>query len=98
MTTASEDVTKIHCNGCAAPQPLYNFVERHLMEWREKDTVAQEAMCARCYIRSQTLVGPRTTLKCKECGKDKHIREFTSVAIRHWLLQDRHNDLASCCD
>ena len=68
------------------------------MEWWETGTVDQEAMCARCYIRIRRLPDGQKLLKCKDCGNEKPLREFTSVAIRHWVQQDRHNNVATCYD
>ena len=98
VETSAKGVARIRCNGCAEEQPLYSFVERHLMECREKDTVAQELLCARCFIRSHKLPNDRVALTCYICKKGKHIRDFTSVSIRRWLHKDRHNNIAACYD
>ena len=37
-------------------------------------------------------------LNCSRSNARKHIRDFTSVAIRHWLQRDRHTNVAVCYD
>ena len=96
MKTGQEEVEKIRCNACATFQPLYNFIERQLTGWREKGTVEQEAECARCNIRRRQDIGPEVCMECNHCKKRKHLRDFTSVAIRHWLQRDRHANVAVC--
>ena len=68
------------------------------MTWRRKETAAQEALCARCCVREQHHKFPAVELKCKECKRKMKLQNFTSVAIKHWLNEDRHNNVATCFD
>ena len=98
LPTGVKDVELIRCNGasCGRDLPVYHFVERLLLNWRDKGTVAQEAICARCYVKTWTGNARRLDYACTVCKVTKHISEFTCVAIRHWLQQDRHMNVAVC--
>ena len=98
MKTNEADVEKLRCTACAACLPSYNFIERQLMDWRDKGTAEQEAECARCYMRRHPDIGAEKMLSCSHCTVRKHLRDFTSVAIRHWLQRDRHSNVAVCYD
>jgi len=93
------EVEMIHCNGvnCACELPFHYFVEEKLGEWREKGTVAQEAVCARCLIQQQDLKG-KTNYPCRLCNETKDIRDFTAVSCKHWLKKDGHANVFVCFD
>ena len=97
MNTGQDSVEMIWCTGCSSRQPLYNYLERQLLEWRAKGTADQEAVCARCHVRTME-TSRKVLYKCKDCGKEKHIKDFTCVSIRHWLLRTRHNHILVCFD
>ena len=96
MKTGQVEVAKIECNACTTFQPVHNFIERQLLDWRTKGTVEQEAECGRCNMRRRRDIGPEVWLLCSHCKKRKLLGDFTSVAIRHWLQRDRHANVAVC--
>ena len=102
-TTTATTVEMIKCHGysCNRPVPVYFFLERHLLDWRKKGSVEQEALCCRCHMAVNDAATGEKLVVCKNCEQQKPIKEFTAVAIKsfyanyrkagsHWVCQDCH--------
>ena len=94
-TTSTDAVEMIRCHGlgCERPIPVYNFIERHLLEWRKKGTLDQEALCARCHLCVHDEKSAEREVKCKNCDTTKPLKAFTAVAIKSYLAGPRTKNI-----
>ena len=104
-------VEMIKCHGYACNRfvPDYWFLERHLIKWRDKKTLEQEALCCRCYMTVNDSNDGDQKSVCKNCLQTKPMKLFTAVAIKSfyngyrksgsggWVCQDCHFPACILC-
>ena len=83
---SAEAVDMYPCTGrlCNSERrPRYQFCQKSLTAWKQKDTVEIEAMCARCVMHKDAEAA-NVEFQFVTCLARKHISAFNPVTIRAW--------------